>query len=92
MKEHIRNYVVNKKVLNKPEYFLSFRFFNVATFCVDDSFAHSWHSLNQVHEVVTWNGFPTVLKEFPEVLRTCLLFLHSAVQHIPNHFVWVKVG
>ena len=25
--------------------------------CLDDSFAHSWHSLNQRHEVVTWNAF-----------------------------------
>ena len=50
MKEHIWNYVVNKKVLY-------FRFFKVATFCFVDSFAHSWHFLNQIHEVVTWNGF-----------------------------------
>jgi hypothetical protein len=34
-----------------------FRFFKVATVCLDDSFAHSWHSLNQLHEVVTWNAF-----------------------------------
>ena len=34
-----------------------FRFFKVATFCLDDSFAHSWHSLNQLNEVVTWNAF-----------------------------------
>lgn len=34
------------------------------------------HSLHPFHEVVTQNGFPTVLKEFPEVLSTCwLLFL-----------------
>jgi hypothetical protein len=24
---------------------------------LDDSFAHSWHSLNQLHEVVTWIAF-----------------------------------
>ncbi len=90
MKEHKWNYVANKKVLNKPEYVLYFRFFKLATICFDDSFAHSWHSLSQIHEVVTWNGFPTVLKEFPEVLSTCwLLFLHSAVQLIPNHLNWV---
>jgi glutathione peroxidase-family protein len=34
-----------------------FRFFNVATRCLDDRFAHSWHSLNQLREVVTWNAF-----------------------------------
>ena len=38
MKEQILNYVVNKKMLNKPEYVLYFRFFKVATFCCDDSF------------------------------------------------------
>ena len=27
--------------------------FYIATICLDDSFAHSWHSLNQLHEVVT---------------------------------------
>ena len=27
------------------------------TLCLDDSFAHSWHNLNQLHEVVTWNSF-----------------------------------
>ena len=41
MEEHIWNYVVNKKVLNKPEYVIYFRFFKVATFCFDDSFANS---------------------------------------------------
>ena len=25
------------------------RFFKVATLCLDDSFARSWHSLNQLH-------------------------------------------
>jgi hypothetical protein len=25
--------------------------------CLDDNFAHSWHSLKQIHEVVTWNAF-----------------------------------
>ena len=24
---------------------------------LDDSFAQLWHSLIQIHEVVTWNGF-----------------------------------
>ena len=33
------------------------KFVKVATLCLDDSFAHSWHSLNQLHEVVTWNAF-----------------------------------
>ena len=60
MNEHIWNYVVNKKVLNKPEYVLYFRFFKVATFSFDsfffDSFAHSWHSLNQLGVCVCVSG------------------------------------
>jgi hypothetical protein len=34
-----------------------FIFFKVATLCLDDSLEHTWHSLNQLHEVVTWNVF-----------------------------------
>jgi hypothetical protein len=34
-----------------------FRFSKVAALCLDDSFAHSWHSLNQLNEAVTWNAF-----------------------------------
>ena len=34
-----------------------FRFLKGATLCLDDSFAHAWHSLTQLHEVVTWNAF-----------------------------------
>jgi hypothetical protein len=56
-KRHTWNPVVSKKVLNKSKYILYLRFFKVATLCLDDSFAHAWHSLNQLHEVVTWNGF-----------------------------------
>ncbi|XP_070297397.1 gelsolin-related protein of 125 kDa-like isoform X2 [Salvelinus sp. IW2-2015] len=34
-----------------------------------------------------------ILKEVPHKLSTCwLLFLHSAVQLIPNHLNWVEVG
>jgi hypothetical protein len=37
-------YVLNKEILQ------------IATLCLD-SFANSGHSLNQLHEVVTWNAF-----------------------------------
>lgn len=81
------------KMFNKQEYILDFRFFKVATFCFEDSFAHSWHCLTQRYEVVTWNSFPTVLKEFPEALSTCcLIFLNSAVQLIANYLKSVQVG
>ncbi|CAJ0951890.1 unnamed protein product [Ranitomeya imitator] len=36
---------------------LTLRFFKVAIFCFDDCFAHSWHSLDELQEVVTRNGF-----------------------------------
>lgn len=55
--------------------FFYFRFFKVATFCFNDSFnTHSWHSLNQLHEVVTWNslegiprGVEHLLAAFPSL-------------------------
>ena len=40
-------------MLNKSKYILDLRFFKVATLSLDDRFAHSWHSLNQLHEVVS---------------------------------------
>ena len=42
--------VVNKSV-QQIKIYLNLRFFKVATLCLDDSFAHSWHSLNQLHEM-----------------------------------------
>ena len=45
----IWNHVVTKKVLNKSKYILYLRFFKVDTLCLDDRFANSWHSLNQIH-------------------------------------------
>lgn len=74
------NYIVNKNVINKPEYALYFLLLLSSPFCLEDSFAHSWQSLSQPHEVVVyiWKDFSTILKEFPEMLSTCwLLFLHS---------------
>ena len=47
----------NKQQSVKSKYILDLRFIKVANHCLDDSFARSWHSLNQLHEVVTWNAF-----------------------------------
>lgn len=44
----------------KAEDLKSFRFFKITTLCFVYCFAHSWHSLGELHEVVTWNDFPTV--------------------------------
>ena len=38
-----------------------FRFFKVATLCLDDSFAHSWHSLNQLE--IVWDELDRKVKE-----------------------------
>ena len=68
--------ITQKSVKQTKTYF---RFFKVSTLCLDDSFAHFCYSLNQLHEVVTWNAFPTALNELPHMLSTCwLLFLHSS--------------
>ena len=51
------------------------------------------HTLGILSTSFTWNAFPTTLKEFPHMLKTCwILFLHSAVQLIANHLNWVEVG
>jgi hypothetical protein len=42
---------------NKSKYILYLRLFKVAILYLDESFAHTWHSLNQLHEVVNWNAF-----------------------------------
>jgi hypothetical protein len=50
------------------------------------------HTLGILTISFTCNAFPTSLKEFPHMLSTrWLLFLHSAVQLIPNHLNWVEV-
>ena len=48
-------YSSNEKGVKQIKIYLIF--FKVATLCLDDSFAHTWHSLNQLHEVVTWKAF-----------------------------------
>jgi hypothetical protein len=30
---------------------------------LDNSLSHSWHSLNQIHELVTWNAFKLTFNE-----------------------------
>jgi hypothetical protein len=49
---------------------IDFRFFKVATLCLDDSFAHSWHSLNQFHE----ECFSNSLEYVPTALVGCFFF------------------
>ena len=73
----------NQKSVKYKKYkiYLRFEILQIATLCLDDSLAHSWHSLNQLH------------LEFPHMLSPCwLLFLHTAVRLVPNHINWVEVG
>ena len=65
-----------KKELNKSKYILYLRFFKVATLWLDESFAHSWHSLNQLYLECFSNsleGVPTyaehLLAAFPSLCR-----------------------
>ena len=82
-----------QKVWNNSKHVLHFRFFKIATLCFDYCFAHCWLSLDELHEVVIWNGFSTVLKEFLEMLSTCWPFcLHSAVHLIPKHSIGFRSG
>ena len=46
----------NQKSVKENKNMLYLRLFKVASHCLDNSFAHSWHSLNQLHEVVIWNA------------------------------------
>jgi hypothetical protein len=39
----------NQKGVKQMNIYLYFKFFKVATLCLDDGFAHSWNSLNQLH-------------------------------------------
>jgi hypothetical protein len=67
---------------------LNVRLFKVATLPLT-----ALHTLGILSTSFTWNSLPTVLKEFPHMLSNCwLLFLHSAVQLIPNHLIWMEVG
>ena len=59
---------------NTSKYILYLRFFKVATLCLDDNFAYSWHSLNQLHLECFSNsleGVPTyaehLLAAFPSL-------------------------
>ena len=62
----------NQKSVKQIKIYL--RFFKVATLCIDDRFAHSWHSLNQFHLECFSNsleGVPTyaehLLAAFPSL-------------------------
>ena len=50
-------YYSNQKSVKQIQFYFVFEILQIATLFLDDSFAHAWHSLNQLPEVVTWNTF-----------------------------------
>ena len=67
----------NQKSVKQIQINFIFWFFKVATLCHVDSFAHSCHSINQVHP----EGFSTCLEEFPTYAE------HTK----PSHLGWGRV-
>jgi hypothetical protein len=59
--ESCSNQKRKEKVLNKSTFILYLTFFKVATLRLDDSFAHSWHSLNQIKLECFFNSVKGVL-------------------------------
>ena len=70
-------------VLNQ-KYILHLRFLKVATLCLD-SFAHSWHSLNQLH----LECFSNSLEGIPTYAEHLLAAFPSLCS--PTHPNWVEV-
>ena len=67
----------NQKSVKQIKMYLIFEILQIATLCLDDIFAHSWHSLNQLHLECFSNrleGVPTyaehLLAAFPSLCRT----------------------
>jgi hypothetical protein len=46
-----------QKSVKQIQIYLIFDILQSSHPCLDDSFANAWYSLNQLHEVVTWNAF-----------------------------------
>jgi hypothetical protein len=69
-------------VLNKSKDILYLKFFIVTTLCLDDSFVHSWHSLNQLQECFSnsLEGVPT----FAENILASFLSLCSPTHAKPS--------
>ena len=79
----------NQKSVKQIKIYFIFEILQIATLCLDDSFAHSWHSLNQLH----LECFTNSLERVPTyAVHSEHIFLYSAVRLIPNHLNWVEVG
>jgi hypothetical protein len=70
----------NKNSVKQIKIYFIYEIIQIATLCLDNSFAHSWYSLNQLHEVVTWNAFQ--LTGMPEKLICGISFLLNVFEPI----------
>ena len=84
----------NKKLLKQikvclEQLILHLRFFKVPTLCLDDSFAHAWHSLIQLHECFSnsLEGVPT----YAEHLLAALPSLCGPTHPKPSQLGWGQV-
>ena len=71
------------------KHIIYFRFFKVATLCLDDSFAHSWHSLNQLHLECFSNSLEGV-RTYAEHSVAAFPSLCGPTHPKPSQ--WVEVG
>ena len=75
----------DRKSVKQIKIYFILEFLQIAMLCLDDSFAHSWHSLNQLH-LECLEGVPT----YPEHLMTVFSSL-CGLTH-PKPLQLVEVG
>ena len=80
----------NQKGVKQIKIYFIFEILQIAILCLDDSFAHTWHSLNQLNELVTWNAFQ--LTDVPCYKLICgisfLLNVFETMRCVVTRFGW----
>ena len=71
----------NEKSVKQIKVYFIFEILQIDTLCFDN-FAHSLHSLNQLHLECFYNSLEGVHTYAEHLLAA---FLHSAIRLIPNH-------
>ena len=61
----------NQKIVKQTKYIVYLKFFKVDTLCLEDSFAHSWHSLNQIHMECFSNSLEGIPTYAEHLLAAC---------------------
>ena len=69
---------------------ICFIFFKVATLCLEDSFSHSWHSLNQLHLECFSNSLERV-PTYDEHLLDAFPSLCGPTHPKPSQLGWARV-